>query len=210
MPAYGGKHWRLLGYVLRVEWIPARIRLFREAGLCQSRDKFAKTLGFVKRTIGNAERATHPPSLALRRALDHALENASDAQRARFLAADHGAVPAVDGELEALELSRRVAASDVGDETVSRLELAVDDLATRYPSTQPADVRRHLGYVMRLVEARTTLREPHRLLVTAGRSLRGRAGRHAFRLGGAVQPLAGAGSGHDGGSPRVVRGDGAA
>ncbi|MGH3800832.1 MAG: XRE family transcriptional regulator [Pseudonocardiaceae bacterium] len=172
MPAYGGKHWRLLGYALRVEWIPARIRLFREAGLCQSQDKFAKTLGFVKRTIGNAERATHPPSLALRRALDHALENASDAQRARFFAADHGAVPAVDGELEALELSRRVAASDVGDETVSRLELAVDDLATRYPSTPPAallaDVRRHLGYVMRLVEARTTLREHHRLLVTAG------------------------------------------
>lgn len=89
-----------------------------------------------------------------------------------FFAADHGAAPGLDGEHEALELARRVAASDVGQETVSRLELAVDGLATRYPTTPPAellaDVRRHLGYVMRLVEARTTLREHHRLLVTAG------------------------------------------
>ncbi len=155
-----------------MEWTPARIRLFRETGLSQSQDQFAKTLGFTKRTIGNAERGAHPPSLALRRALDDALENASDAQRARFLAADHGAAPAFHGEHEALELARRVAASDVGHETVSRLELTADDLAGRYPITPPAellaDVRRHLGYVMGLVEARTTLREHHRLLVTAG------------------------------------------
>lgn len=155
-----------------MEWTPARIRLFREAGLCQSQEGFATALGFAKRTIGNAERGAHPPGLALRRALDHALANASDAQRARFFAADHGAAPVVGGEHEAVELARRVAASDVGHETVSRLELAVDDLATRYPSTPPAellaDVRRHLSYVMCLVERRTTLREHHRLLVTAG------------------------------------------
>ncbi|MDQ3760146.1 MAG: transcriptional regulator [Actinomycetota bacterium] len=110
--------------------------------------------------------------LALRRALDLALENASDAQRARFFAADHGAAPVLDGEHEALELARRAAASDVGHETVSRLELAVDDLATKYPTAPPAelltDVRRYLSYVMCLVEARTTLREHHRLLITAG------------------------------------------
>ncbi|MGH3913614.1 MAG: helix-turn-helix domain-containing protein [Pseudonocardiaceae bacterium] len=80
-----------------MEWTPARIRLLRETGLCLSQDKFAKALGFTKRTIGNAERGTHPPSLALRRALDEAVENASDAQRTRFLAATAqgpGAVPA--------------------------------------------------------------------------------------------------------------------
>lgn len=129
-------------------------------------------MGFAKRMIGNAERGTHPPSLALRRALDHALDQASDAQRARFFAADHTAAPVLNGEHDALELARRIAASDVGHATVSRLELAVDDLATRYPSTPPAellaDVRQHVDYVMRLVEARTTLREHHRLLVIAG------------------------------------------
>lgn len=53
-----------VGYALRVEWTPARIRLFREVGLCQSQEGFAKALGFAKRTIGNAERGTHLVSLA--------------------------------------------------------------------------------------------------------------------------------------------------
>lgn len=70
-----------------MDWTPARIRLLREVGLCLSQDKFAVALGFAKRTVGNAERGTHPPSLALRRALDHALDKASDVQRDRFLAA---------------------------------------------------------------------------------------------------------------------------
>ncbi|MGH3799808.1 MAG: XRE family transcriptional regulator [Pseudonocardiaceae bacterium] len=70
-----------------MEWTPPRIRLFRDVGLCQSQHDFAKTLGVAKRTVGNAERGAHPPSLALRRALDQALEHASDVQRARFLAA---------------------------------------------------------------------------------------------------------------------------
>jgi hypothetical protein len=87
----------------RVEWTPPRIRRFRDVGLCQSQHDFAKTLGFGKRTIGNAERGVHPPGLALRRALDQALERASDIQRARFLAAEdqsiaspaHGTFPAL-------------------------------------------------------------------------------------------------------------------
>lgn len=89
-----------------MEWTPPLIRLFRDVGLCQSQHDFAKTLGFAKRTVGNAERGTHPPSLALRRALDQALEHASDIQRDRFLAAittedqgiaslAHGTTPAV-------------------------------------------------------------------------------------------------------------------
>ncbi|MGH3912747.1 MAG: helix-turn-helix domain-containing protein [Pseudonocardiaceae bacterium] len=70
-----------------MEWTPARIRLFRDVGLCLSQPQFAKKLGFASRTIGNAERGTHPPSLAVRRALDHALEQASEIQRNRFFAA---------------------------------------------------------------------------------------------------------------------------
>lgn len=89
-----------------MEWTPSRIRLLRAAGLCLSQQEFAKTLGFAKRTIGNAERGTHPPSLAVRRALDQALEQASDAQRERFcaaLAADHGTHPVVHPTTAALE-----------------------------------------------------------------------------------------------------------
>jgi DNA-binding XRE family transcriptional regulator len=78
-----------------MEWSSARIRQLREVGLSLSQDEFATALGFAKRTVGNAERGTHPPSLALRRALDHAFEKASDAQRDRFLAVsakDSGAI----------------------------------------------------------------------------------------------------------------------
>lgn len=80
-----------LRYALQVEWTPARIRMFREIGLCLPQHKFAKELGFDKRTIGNAERGTHPPSLALRRALDEALEKSSDVQHDRFMTAVAGA-----------------------------------------------------------------------------------------------------------------------
>jgi transcriptional regulator with XRE-family HTH domain len=77
-----------------------------------------------------------------------------------------------DDELDALELVRRVAASDVGEETVSRLEAAVDDLATSYPVTPPVEllrqVRQHLSFVARLIDARKTLREHQRLLVVGG------------------------------------------
>lgn len=62
----------VLGYAAPVEWTPARIRMFRAAGLCLSQERFAKAVGFAMRTIGNAERGTHPPSLALRRTLDDA------------------------------------------------------------------------------------------------------------------------------------------
>ena len=86
---------------------------------------------------------------------------------------DAGELPA-DGDDEegAFELARRVAASDVGEETVTRLELAVDDLAVRYSVTPPAhlltDLRRHLGYVSRLLEpgVRKTLGEHRRLLIS--------------------------------------------
>jgi tetratricopeptide (TPR) repeat protein len=84
-------------------------------------------------------------------------------------AVDHGSA---DQELESLELARRVAATDVGEETLVRLEQALDDLATRYPVTPPNEllhaVRRHLSYVAHLVDARKTLSEHRRLLVAGG------------------------------------------
>ncbi len=75
-------------------------------------------------------------------------------------------------EIAALELARLAGASDVGAGTVDRLELAVDDLATAYPGTPPADllgrVRAYLGYTSQLLGARATLAEHRSLLVTGG------------------------------------------
>jgi hypothetical protein len=75
-------------------------------------------------------------------------------------------------EIEALEFARRAAASDVGKETLQRLDMAVDDLASAYPSTPPGQllgrVRRHLEYVTRLMDGRKTLAEHRRLLAAGG------------------------------------------
>ncbi|GAB3502213.1 helix-turn-helix domain-containing protein [Amycolatopsis cihanbeyliensis] len=81
--------------------------------------------------------------------------------------------PAIDdGEIEALQLLHRIDASDVGAETLERLEVVVDELAVAYPTTPPLvlleRIRRHLGYVDRLLDARTTLGEHQRLLVVGG------------------------------------------
>ena len=77
-----------------------------------------------------------------------------------------------DDELAALELSRRAEASDVGDHTCERLEIAVDDLAVAYQGTPPAEllgrVRAYLGYVTGLADARATLSQRRRLLVVGG------------------------------------------
>ncbi len=77
-----------------------------------------------------------------------------------------------EDEHEALELARRVAASDVSAETLSRLETMVDELAIKYPKTPPHEllgsVRRHIAYVMRLLDARKTLAEHRRLLIVGG------------------------------------------
>jgi tetratricopeptide (TPR) repeat protein len=74
-------------------------------------------------------------------------------------------------EEAAAELARRVAASDIGDETLTRLELIVDDLAAKYPVTPPAELlvrlRRHLSYVSTLMDTRRTLAQHRRLLVIA-------------------------------------------
>jgi Helix-turn-helix domain len=77
-----------------------------------------------------------------------------------------------DDEQDALELARRVGASDVGDEMLSRLEAVVDELAIAYSKTPPAAllgrIRQHLSYVNRLWDARKTLAEHRRLLVAGG------------------------------------------
>jgi transcriptional regulator with XRE-family HTH domain len=90
-----------------------------------------------------------------------------------LIALAHDASPAAaDDEIAALELARRAEVSDVGDGTVARLEMAVDDLATAYPRTAPGEllgrVRAHLAYTTQLLDGRATLAQRRRLLVSGG------------------------------------------
>lgn len=156
-----------------MEWTPARIRLFREVGLCLSQDGFAAALGFAKRTIGNAERGAYPPSLALRRALDRALAKASDVQLDRFGTADAApASRAADPTLESLELLRQAEASDLGAGTLEQLEELVEQLGVEYFAVPPAQFREEAlswrRYVAHLLDGKLTLRERRQLYAVAG------------------------------------------
>ncbi|MBO0853804.1 MAG: helix-turn-helix transcriptional regulator [Nocardia sp.] len=77
-----------------------------------------------------------------------------------------------DGERATAEWLCRVAASDLGGDTLDQLERAVDDLAAAYPTTPPSEllmrIRRHLGYAGRLMDGRMTLAQHRRLLVVVG------------------------------------------
>ncbi|MFC7304451.1 hypothetical protein ACFQVC_09535 [Streptomyces monticola] len=85
---------------------------------------------------------------------------------------DPGTDGGPDDDLEALELARRVEASDIGRETLERLEAAFDLMAVRYQTDDPSvllrDVRRHCAYVTKLLDERKTLAEHQGLLVIGG------------------------------------------
>jgi hypothetical protein len=76
------------------------------------------------------------------------------------------------GDLEALELVRRVQASDTGQATLEAIEEAVDRLCRSYTSTAPADLlvglQAHRGYVGTLLDGRTTLAQRRQLMAFAG------------------------------------------
>ncbi|HEY2723088.1 MAG TPA: hypothetical protein VGI84_00250 [Pseudonocardiaceae bacterium] len=165
-----------------MEWTPASIRALREQGLCLPQDRFATILGFTKRTVGNAERGEHPPSLALRQALDNAVAQASDLQRNRFLEAvatednnppeAHHATVFATPTLESIELLRSAEASDLDRRTVEQLQELVEHLGTRYFAIAPADFRETVllwrRYVARLLGGKVTLNERRELYAVAG------------------------------------------
>lgn len=79
---------------------------------------------------------------------------------------------AADGALELIELMQRLERSDIGSGTLDALQAASDRLCRSYP-TVPAPILRdraakYLGYTVRLLDERTTLRQHRELLVTAG------------------------------------------
>ncbi|MDQ3887418.1 MAG: helix-turn-helix domain-containing protein, partial [Actinomycetota bacterium] len=95
--------------------------------------------------IGHVEHGQRWPSRSVAAALDDTV-GARGALLAAWEVADiQPALPSVGtpgdtAELEAVELARRVSASDLGSKTLARLEAAVDDIATDYPATAPADL----------------------------------------------------------------------
>lgn len=119
--------------------------------------------------ISNIRNGKARPSLDLARAIDAQL--GAGGQLAAFAAA-RTPVPVAGDEIAAIELARRAVASDVGDATCERIELAADGMAVAYHRTPPSEllprVRAHLGYVTGLLDSRATLAQRRRLLVSGG------------------------------------------
>ncbi|MFJ4622584.1 helix-turn-helix transcriptional regulator [Streptomyces sp. NPDC088812] len=147
-----------------------------------TQEQFADALSVDRTTVQRWERGEvdpqphqRPKMAKLLRLTSRELEEALAADVLPVVVAPSWAIPgapATDDEVAAWELSRRVQASDVGSETLTRLERAFDQLATAYPTTPPARllerVRQHSTYVMKLLDARKTLSEHRRLLVVGG------------------------------------------
>ena len=124
----------------------------------------------LERTIRSHEAGEHTPSPRYRLLWAHATGRTEADLFGR--PSDLSVPAALDDELATLELARRVAASDVGDETLVALEMTVDELASAYPRSAPGELlartRRHLGFVSRLMDARMTLAERRRLVTVGG------------------------------------------
>jgi tetratricopeptide (TPR) repeat protein len=77
-----------------------------------------------------------------------------------------------DPEFDALELMRRVEASDLGGATLEGLFLVVDGLCRDYPNVPARGLcdrtEGYLRHIMRLLDGRTTLAQHQELLVDAG------------------------------------------
>jgi transcriptional regulator with XRE-family HTH domain len=147
-----------------------------------TQEQFADALTVDRTTVQRWERGEVDPQPHQRPKMAQLLQLTSR-ELDELLAADvlpvtppHGWIASVartsDDEMDAWELARRVRASDVGTETLTRLERAFDELATAYPVTSPHEllerVRQHSAYVTRLLDSRMTLAEHRRLLVVGG------------------------------------------
>jgi transcriptional regulator with XRE-family HTH domain len=124
---------------------------------------------YSKSYLGELATGHKRPTVDAARRIDEALSAGGELAALVHLAP---AVSNQDGELDALDLARRITASDVGADVLDRLETAVDDLACAYSTTQPGDLLpragRHLAYVGQLFDARKTLGQHRRLLIVGG------------------------------------------
>lgn len=156
--------------------MPRRGRLAeRRKLLGLSQERLAEVLEVDRSTVARWERGEVDPLAWHRPALAKALEVSAE-ELALLLSPDEASLPAGEGtaddEVEALELARRVDASDVSAETLGRIEAAFDEMAVAYATTQPGELmarlRNHIRYVSQLMDARKTLRQHRRLLLVGG------------------------------------------
>lgn len=145
------------------------LRQLRQAHDLSLRE-LARLAYVAKSSLSEYENGVKSPTLETAAQLDSVL--GAGGRLTRMVSERSEPAAPSDDEEQALELARRVSASDVGTVTLAQLEAAVDDLATAYPSTPPVEVlarvRRHLAYVARLFELRKTLDEHRRLIVAGG------------------------------------------
>lgn len=143
--------------------------------LGMSQERLAEVLDVDRSTVARWERGEVDPLAWHRPALAKALEISVE-ELALLLSPGEPPPAAGDGaaddEVEALELTRRVEASDVSAETLNRLEAAFDEMAIAYTTARPeeliARLRLHLRYVSQLMEARKTIRQHRQLLLVGG------------------------------------------
>jgi hypothetical protein len=156
--------------------VPNRLREYRvraDLDQVQVPERLAalagRDVGIDANTVSRHERGLVRPSPRYRRLYAELYEASEDELWPRELVVPE---PTNDDELEALELVRRVEASDLSRATLERLELDFDDMACAYSGTPPLvlldRVRTHLRYVSRLVDARSTLAQKRRLLIVGG------------------------------------------
>lgn len=148
-----------------------------------SQEAFAERLMVDRTTVQRWERGDVDPQPGLRVRIADALrltaaeldvmlapESPPSSQAAREWLVP--SVPVPDDEFDALELARRAQSSNVGSDTLDRLESAFDELAMRYPVSRPEEllerVRKHSGYIAHLMDARMTLGERRRLFIIGG------------------------------------------
>ncbi|MDH6135814.1 transcriptional regulator with XRE-family HTH domain [Kitasatospora sp. MAA4] len=157
----------------------------RRKALGFSQESLAQAVEVDRSTVGRWENGETEPQPWHRPALCRELRVTAEALDALLMISSKAALvpvapttriilagPESDDELDAMELARRVTASDVGSETLLRLELAFHDLARKYPSSPPQDllerVRKYARYVAGLLDAKKTLSEHRQLLVLGG------------------------------------------
>ncbi|MEU2607230.1 helix-turn-helix transcriptional regulator [Streptomyces albus] len=142
-----------------------------------NQEEFAEAIGVDRSTVQRWENGSNEPQPWLRPKIQKILGiTSAELDSLLFLDSPQSftvsVAQAADDEIEALELIRRVCASDVGAETLSALEGAFDNLAMQYPVSAPhvllESVRRHSAYVMHLMNARMTLAEQNRLFMVGG------------------------------------------
>lgn len=138
----------------------------------QTADRLTEAGGQLLTAYRQLEAARHEHKATTRSSELAAIRAKADIFRTVPLTTWSTPLPSADDAVAAIELARRVAASDVGSGTLTYLELAFDDLAMAYPVTPPAELlvrlRHHLSYVGALMDSRMTLDERKRLIVVGG------------------------------------------